>query len=209
MKKPFWLVALLLAVEMFLILVFVPGQWTERVIQKESAMVERTLGTSTVTWINEHALDWYMKTMIDSGVYYSLHKVMIPSQEERARSRGMENLGAQIFPWVEDRLAALMHVVYQVYARTALLAVWAPYMLILLLPAIWDGAMNWKIKRTNFDYASPVVHRYGARGVLITGQVLLVAFFAPIALNPIVIPFAMMIACVMVGLTVGNLQKRI
>jgi hypothetical protein len=209
MKKPYWLVALLLAAELFLILVFVPGKWTEQVIVNESAMVERTLGHNSVQWINERALRWYSSTMVDSGVYQGLHTLLIPSPEERARSRGMENLGSTIFPWLEDRLFSMMRVFYQVFARMALLMVWAPYMLILLIPAMYDGWLNWKIKRTNFDYASPVIHRYGVRGIVLMLQILLIAFFAPIALNPIVIPFAMMIACVMIGLAMGNIQKRI
>lgn len=209
MKAPFWLIAWLLIAEMFVILVFVPGHWTERVIEKESAMVQSQLGRNTVDWIDQKALNWYNISMWESGVYKTLHTLLIPTPEERASSRGMQNMGSQIFPWVEDRLASLMHVVYQVCARIALLAVWAPYMLILLIPAVWDGYMGWKIKRTNFDYASPVLHRYGIRGVLLVAQCLLIAFFAPIALNPIIIPLTMMVACVMFGLALANLQKRV
>lgn len=209
MKTPFWLIAWLLAAEMFVILVFVPGHWTEGVIKRESAMVESQLGRDTVEWIDQQALNWYNATIWETGFYHTLHTLLIPSPEERAASRGMENLGGKIFPWVEDRLASMMHVIYQVFSRMALLLVWAPYMLILLIPALWDGVMTWKIKRTNFDYASPVWHRYGARGVFLALQCLLIAFFAPIALNPVIIPAAMMVVCVMAGLVTGNLQKRL
>lgn len=209
MKTPFWLIAWLLVAELFIILVFVPGHWTERVIEKESALIEKHLGARTVEWIDDRALNWYNAAMWESGVYRTLHTLLIPTPEERESSRGMQNLGNTVFPWVEDRLASLMHVVYQVFARIALLAVWAPYMLILLVPALWDGVMSWKIKRTNFDYASPVLHRYGVRGVFLVSQCLLLAFFAPLALNPLIIPVVMMAACVMMGLALGNLQKRV
>lgn len=209
MKTPFWLIAWLLVAELFIILVFVPGHWTERVIQKESTMIENQLGRETVEWIDRTALHWYNRSMWDTGVYRTLHKLLIPTPEERAASRGMEGIGGKIFPWVDDRLAAMMNVVYQVFARAALLLVWAPYMLIMLLPALWDGIMTWKIKRTNFDYASPVWHRYGIRGVFFAFQCLLIAFFAPIALNPIIIPMTMMVMCIMLGLATANLQKRI
>ncbi|MGP9797050.1 DUF4400 domain-containing protein [Halomonas sp. 86] len=209
MKTPFWLIAWLLFAEIFIILVFVPGHWTERVIEKEAAMVESQLGPATVEWIDRKALSWYNAAMWDTGIYRTLHTLLVPTPEERDASRGMEGIGGKIFPWVEDRLASMMHVVYQVFARVALLMVWAPYMLILLVPALWDGYMTWKIKRTNFDYASPVWHRYGIRGVFFVIQCLFITFIAPIALNPIVIPVAMMAVCIMLGLAAANLQKRI
>jgi len=99
MKTPFWLIAWLLIAEMFVILVFVPGHWTERVIEKESAMVQSQLGRNTVDWIDQKALNWYNISMWESGVYKTLHTLLIPTPEERASSRGMQNMGSQIFPW--------------------------------------------------------------------------------------------------------------
>lgn len=209
MRAPLWMVAWLLIAELFVIMVFVPGSWTESVVEREQELIRSSLGQNTVEWINEKALSWYTSSMLDSGVCRTLHEMTIPTPEERARSVGMQDLGATVFPWVEDRLAALMHVVYQVCLRIAMIMVWAPYMLILFIPAVFDGVMTWKIKRTNFDYASPVMHRYGLRGVLLTVQLMLIAFFAPIALNPIIIPAALMVSCVMIGLIVANVQKRL
>ncbi|ENX5681582.1 DUF4400 domain-containing protein [Salmonella enterica] len=82
-------------------------------------------------------------------------------------------------------------------------------MLILFVPAVYDGMMTWRIKRTNFDYASPVLHRYSVRGTMYLMAGLFIAFFIPIALDPVVIPMTMMTCCVLVGLTFGNLQKRV
>ena len=209
MKAPLWVVVWILVIELFLILVFVPGQWTEKVIIKEAQKIERALGTDSVEWIRDRADSWYNTTMIDSGVYRTLYTVMIPTKRERENSRGMETLGSALWPGVEGRLTALMHVIYQVYARVALFLVWAPYMLILLVPSIWDGMMSWRIKRTNFDYASPIFHRYGVRGVIMITQIMLITFFMPIALSPLFIPLAMMGTSVMIGLTVANFQKRV
>jgi hypothetical protein len=121
----------------------------------------------------------------------------------------MEQMGKAWFGWVEGRIKALAKLIYQFCMRLALLASWAPYMLILLLPALYDGLMTWKIKRTNFDYASPVIHRYSMRGtgLLLTG--LFIAFFAPFALDPVIIPVTIMVCCVLIGLMVGNFQKRV
>ncbi|MEC6096342.1 DUF4400 domain-containing protein, partial [Enterobacter hormaechei] len=72
----------------------------------------------------------------------------------------------------------------------------------------YDGMMTWRIKRTNFDYASPVLHRYSVRGTMYLMAGLFIAFFIPIALDPVVIPMTMMTCCVLVERS-GNLQKRV
>lgn len=209
MKKPWLLVAWLLVIELLVILLLIPGDWTDRVIKRESALVEQSLGIKTRNWIHEKASNWFRSSIIDSGFYQGMYHTLIPSEEERKRSKGMEEMGKGWFDWVKGRMEALVNVIYQFYTRVALLAAWAPYMLILFVPAVYDGIMTWRIKRTNFDYASPVLHRYSIRGAiwLITG--LFIAFFAPIAINPIIIPMTMMTCCVLIGVSFGNLQKRV
>lgn len=209
MKKPLWLVAWLLVIELLVILLLVPGDWTDRAIEKESRLVEKSLGSETRYWIRDKAEGWYQSAIIDSGFYEGMYYTLIPTKEQKANSRGMQDMGAWWFKWAEGRMEALANVIYQFFTRTALFLTWAPYMLILLAPAVYDGMMTWRIKRTNFAYASPVIHRYSIR---FTGYLLLglgIAFFAPIALNPIFIPIVMMICCVLIGLTLGNLQKRV
>lgn len=208
-KLSLGLILLLFTIQLVLVLIFVPGEWTERVIEREAVKTRQLLGAETQRWIHETAQGWYDTTMIDSGVYQAMHRHVIPSPEERAASRGMENLGNTIFAWAEERLGAMMRVIYQVYSRAAMALLWMPYLLILLIPAIVDGTMRWKIKQTNFDYASPVVSRYGIRGIFVIGQIALIAFVAPLALNPLLLPLGMMLIAVMLGLTMANYQKRI
>ncbi len=209
MKKPFWMVAWLLAIELVLVLVLIPGDWTLRAINKEADYVEKSLGIQSRTWIHDKASTWYRSSVIDSGAYEKVHRAFIPTEAEKLASRGMERSWDFWFNWIEGRLDAVLKVVYQFFSRLALAAIWAPYMLVLLLPAVFDGYMTWKIKRSNFDYSSPVVHRYSVRGVTAIVCGLFVAFFLPIAIDPIVIPIAMMGMCVLIGLSLGNLQKRI
>ena len=200
---------MLVAAQLLIVLVLVPGHWTESVIEREAVKIHRYLGADSQQWVHETAQRWYDKTMIDSGVYEAMHRHVIPSPDERANSRGMENLGTTIFAWAEDRLGAMMRVIYQVYSRAAMAALWAPYILILLIPAVFDGVMRWKVKQTNFDYASPVVSRYGVRGVYVIVQAALICFVLPLALNPVIVPIGMMLAALMVGFTMANYQKRI
>jgi hypothetical protein len=203
------MVAWVFVLEIVVILIFIPGDWTRKVIAEERVLLQSSLGIETVHWIEKKSNDWYQTTIIDSGLYKTAFHVLVPTDEERNNSRGMADMGDWWFVWVNSRIEALADVIYQFYTRTALFLIWAPYMLILLFPSIYDGLMNWRIKRSNFAYSSPVIHRYSVRFTfyLVTG--LVIAFFAPITLNPIIIPVVMMACCVLVGLTVSNFQKRV
>lgn len=209
MKKQFWLVIWLFVIELGVVLLLVPGDWTYKEINKEAGYIERSLGQQSRNWIHDKARNWYQVSMIDSGAYEGIKRHLIPSEEERAKSRGIEKMGGKFFEWWQGRIDALSTVVYQLYARLALAILWLPYMLVLLIPAIFDGWMTWKIKRTNFAYSSPVIHRYSMRGLFSLGSLLMIAFFVPIALDPVFIPIVLMAACVLVGIAGGNLQKRI
>lgn len=203
------MVLCILIVQLVVVLVLVPNDFVRTAIVKESEYVQRSLGTKSQQWIKEKAVTWYQHSIIDSGAYEAIYNHLIPTKEQAKKSKGMENMGAWWFKWVSERLAAIATLIYQFYTRLALLLMWLPYMCILLIPALYDGAMTRKIKLTNFDYASPVLHRYSMRGTWIIFTGMIVLFLTPIAIDPIYIPLALMVSCVLIGLAVGNLQKRI
>lgn len=208
MKKPLWLVLWALVLEVLVILVLIPGDWTDKAIEKERGLVAKSLGSKSQAWMQGKADKWYQSTIIDSGLYANTHFLLIPTKKEKERSRGMERMGRLWFEWVESRIDALASAIYQFFTRAALLLIWAPYILILLFPSIYDGVTTRRIKTTNFDYPSPILHRYSLRLIFYIGMGLMIAFFAPIAIDPIIIPIALMSVSALIGVNVGNFQKR-
>ncbi|MBB3105241.1 DUF4400 domain-containing protein [Azomonas macrocytogenes] len=209
MNKPFWLVAFLLCLEIVLIMVLLPGDVVQQAIHKEAGYVEHTLGAEAQGMLMEKANQWHQSLLFDSGVYDSLYYTLIPTEKQREASGSIKTMGSGWFRVVENRLEALSLVVYQLLARFALVLTWAPYMLLLLIPALYDGYMTWQIKRTNFAYVSPVIHRYSVRGALILVGVMAIGFFLPVAIDPTIIPLVLMVVCILMGLATGNMQKRI
>ncbi len=65
MKLPLWFCACLLAVECVMVLIFIPGQWTDRVIQQESALIKQQFGNDGHLWIEKQASTWFRASMID------------------------------------------------------------------------------------------------------------------------------------------------
>ncbi len=158
--KSVWLLCLALMLEIIAIGVLVPGDWTGRVISKEKQMIQNQLGAQTSYWIGKTSHRWYQSWIVDTQMEQSVRDFLIPTEKQRLRSKGMENMGGFWFVWVEDRIQAFFDVLYQVFTRFALMMVWLPFALILMLPALWDGLMTWKIKKTFEPYHSPLQHDY-------------------------------------------------
>ncbi|QSV17591.1 DUF4400 domain-containing protein [Photobacterium ganghwense] len=208
MKSPFWIVVLIFVLEVCIILILIPGDYTKQMIVDESALIQKNLGTESQRWIYKRANEYYQASILDSGFYEATHQLLIPTYEERMKSKGMETMGADWFIWVESRLDASMNVVYQFYSRVAILQLWAPYMLFLFIPAIWDGVMTWNIKRTNFQYASPFLHRYSMRSMWLVVIGTFIVFCSPFTMHPTFIPLMLMLLAVSVGVNISNMQKR-
>ena len=190
-------------------LLLIPGSYTDKAIEKESVLVSQNLGPDSQLWINEKASQWYISTVIESGFYEGIHNYFIPSEEEKKSSKGMENLGGVWFEWIEGRIEALTSMIFQLYSRLALITMWSPYILILFIPAIFDGLMVRKVKQTNFESASTMRIFYSSRGLMLVIFLLFLSLFLPVAVNPSIIPVALMLCCVLVGIALGNMQKRV
>lgn len=196
-------------IQIVVVLSLIPGDLPRKAVIKELEMVHHSLGAETQVWVSDHAERWYQEYMLDSGVYESVYYHLIPTEAEKAKSRGMENMGEFWFNWLEGRLKVIALMIYHFMVRFAILMIWSPYMLLLLIPALYGGVMDRKIKQSNFDYSSPIIHRYAVR---FTGWIILLSILlmlAPIAIPPLYMAFTMMLLSILIGMAIGNTQKRI
>lgn len=206
----FWYAVWFFVLQLVVLLVLIPGDRTYRVMEKEYAMIEKTLGTDSLDWIQSKATDWHYATLIESGLYQAAQRHLIPTEAQRLNSRGMEKMGMRaIFPWVQGRLDAFSAVLLNIYFRVAHLLIWLPFIAILFVPAIYDGFMTWRIKQSNYQYASPLIHTQASRLAFAILICLFIAFFAPIAMSPLIVPVAIMVFVVLIGVSIGHMQKRI
>lgn len=208
MNKPLWLVIWILCIEILVVLVFVPGDVSVSVIKKEAEMIDGMMGVESKNWIHLKAQRWYQSLILDSGFYKELHHLFIPTPEQREASLGMKDFAFKYFVWIEGRIEAFMNMIYQVMTRIALFTLWLPYMFIILLPALFDGYMTWKLKCTNFAYVSPVLHQISIRGSLLIVGIICISFFLPIVVPPFIMPIMMIIVCLLTGTMLSNMQKR-
>lgn len=204
MKTPWWAGLWIFILEVLVIMILVPSHWMEGTIEREREMIAQHLGKDSSTWVTDTSDRWYTDQIVHTGVESGIYSYLVTPKSERKYSGG-----DRWFDWVEARIDTMFYVVEQTYQRAALVALWLPYLLILFVPSVVDGIMTWKIKRTNFDYASPVVHRYSLWLLFLLMYGLVVMLFIPFALNPVFIPGGIMLGSVLLGLMLGNLQKRV
>lgn len=195
--------------EVFLVGAFVQESWFKARIQTETDTAVAWLGGDTVKAVYRAADRIFESTFVETGIYDTSYELFIPSDAERRRSRGMENMGKEIFEAVDKRLEVMWMAVYQVVVRVLMLFLWVPYFLIVLIPAVVDGYMIREIKKTNYGFSSPAIHRYSIylMGLVTYGIVL--TLFSPVNVNPVVYPAAIMIIVTSIHFIVSNTQKRI
>lgn len=210
MQKPLYLIPILLVFEVIMILLVVPTDWMEDVIRKEQLMGRAFLGETAQLELTAKAESMFNKTLIDTGAYQAIHEFFIPTEEQRAASKGMENMGRDhVFPYAESRVQAFAMIVFQVMIRIAEILLWLPYLLILAIPAIFDGYNQWHINRSSYNYSSPLMHRYGMRGMGLVLMASLMVSIIPLPIPPIVVPVAGFCMIAFLGLTIKHVQKRI
>lgn len=208
MKTPLLLVVWILCIEILVVLIFLPGDISANVIEREAVMIDEVMGVESKNWIHLTAQRWYQTFILDSGFYQEMHHLFIPTPEQREASKGMEKFAWSYFVWIEGRIEAFANVIYQVMTRFALFMLWLPYMFLVLLPALFDGYMTWKLKCTNFSYVSPVLHQISIRSSLIILGLICISFFLPIVVPPLIVPMMMIFVCLMSGIMLANMQKR-
>lgn len=197
-------------IEFIVIAALISESWSYQVITKEQAMAHAYLGTATARQIKDDADRVYNRLFIDSGVVATIDKYFVPTEESRRRSGALAELGRDnVFPIVEERLNVIWASVYQMIYRLTGFLIWLPYLSLFFLPSLIDGLMVRQIKKTNFDYASPLLHRTAMYAIVVTAYLLLLALFAPVPLPPWLIPIAGAIIAMAMGLLAANTQKRI
>lgn len=203
-------ILVVLSLQIVLVCVLVPSSWMERVVDTENRWLDRQMGTETAAWVRRHAKAAYDVAIVRPGVLDGLYAFLTPTAAQKARSGELSDLGSRnVFPYVRDRLETLFLVVYQTFVRLVLVAAWAPFAALILLPAIIDGIVGWRIRRTTFGFPSPTINHYALLLLSGIGTLMGVAVFAPMPLPPLALPAAFASMAPALYLAVSHTSKRV
>lgn len=208
MNIKYWLVFWILIIEILVILLLIPSSWVKNSVQEEHQMIHDQIGEKMQLHVQENAIESYQSIMVDTGFMGMIRHALTatPDQEDKSIHLGpVQDIGV---PYMAQRAEVLSQLSFLFFSRLSMLKVWLPYILLLFLPAIYDGINTRRIKKTNFQYTSPIIHRVALQTSGFIVIALLTAFIVPIAIWPLMPPVALMTISVLMGLAFGNMQKR-
>jgi hypothetical protein len=207
--KFFLLAVFLLVVEVFVIGSMLHEERVRQTIISEQAGIVSLLGVETAVQIKERADGMYRAAFMDSGLRDATYELLIPNQTEKDRSQSIAEMGRSGFGWAKDRLDVFWTTIYQVMIRLAVMVLWAPFLLIALVPASLDGLLMRAKKRYNMGYASPLKQRVSTLVIIATLYISLLALFAPISMPPLFVPVLGTFIALASGLLLANVQRHL
>ncbi|MCQ8118398.1 DUF4400 domain-containing protein [Methylomonas rosea] len=196
--------------EVVLVASFVSDRWTHELQRAEDRMMIDYFGAEKESQIRQTAQHWFDRLFVTTGIRESLFRYFIPTERERQMSKGFEDVGRHdLFPFIESRLNVLWDTIFQMIKRLITACIWLPYLAVAFLPFVVDGLVRRKISQTNFDYPSPMAHRYSLYLIMGALYLLLVSLTLPCPIPPQAVPVGVFVVAYSVNVLLANTQKRI
>lgn len=208
-----WTLILVIFFEIAVVLFLVSADYARDGTLKEGAWISEALGDETNLEIQRRADAMYEDTVIRWELTDWFYRLFIPSESERDGSRGLETLGdlgnGSVFSVAESRWSAFLDMTYWTMRRIALFTIWLPVWLPAFVIAGVCGWLERAVKKTDFGYTSPVLFANSWKALICALLLLLVSFLCPMPMPPSIVPALLGFMAILVGLCLGNVQKRI
>ncbi|MCX7100891.1 MAG: DUF4400 domain-containing protein [Methylobacter sp.] len=210
MQRNLLLSLLIWLLEIILVASFVSDRWTREIQTTEDQMLSAYFGIEKDAEIRQTSQKWFDRLFVKTGIRENVYHYFIPTERERQLSKGFEEVGRyDLFPFIQSRLDVLWDTLYQMIKRLIMAWVWLPFLAVTLLPFAIDGLIRRKISQTNFDYPSPMAHRYSLYVILGAVYLLFMGLTLPFPVPPQSIPVGIFIVAFALNVLLANTQKRV
>jgi hypothetical protein len=200
---------ILLAVEVIVVAAMIPRSFTDSQINKELNQITVVMGEHYSQKTQDRARVWFNDYFVETGIYDETFRFFIPTEEQRRKSRGLEDFGQDnIFPFVEKTLVSIWTGLLQSTLRVSHYILWWPFLLLSLIPAGIDAYYERRIKQTSFRHSSPIRYRYAINSFMLIVMLFLFSVFFPLAVPPILVPIGFCIMAMSISFIFSNLQKK-
>lgn len=201
-------IIVIVLVHVLLYAVFLNDGMITQSMRKEQAEIADVVGLDVAARIRARGQGWYERMLVDTGVVDNVFKMYVITDEQRESEKIIRSRATDLFfAWWEDRVRLTFTIFYQAMVRAAYAVYWLPFGLALALPWLVDGMVQRKIKQTNFDYSSPVRHRYSLYLIEAAALSIFFLFFAPMPLPAWYVPATYVLCAGAVGFIAANTQK--
>ena len=210
MQRNLLLSLLIWLLEIILVASFVSDRWTRDIQTSEDQMLIAYFGVEKDAEIRQTSQKWFDRLFVRTGIRENVYRYFIPTERERQLSKGFEDVGRHdLFPFIQSRLDVLMDTLYQMIKRFIMAWVWLPFLAVTLVSFAIDGLIRRKISQTNFDYPSPLAHRYSLYIMLGAVYLLFMGLTLPFPVPPQSIPVGIFVVAFAMNVLLANTQKRV
>ena len=102
-----------------------------------------------------------------------------------------------------------MDTLYQMIKRFIMAWIWLPFLAVTLAPFAIYGLIRRKVSQTNFDYPSPLAHRYSLYVMLGAVYLLFMDLTLPFPVPPQAVPVGIFVVAFAMNVFLANTQKRV
>lgn len=194
--------------QIILVGVLVPNDWLEGQITSEREMTANWLGQDTLIDLVTSSDATFKSAFEDTGLIDASYTIT-PTRAQRDDSRGLEDLGDTLWPYVESRIEVMWFTVYQGVQRLSMIQLWIPYLLPMFIPAFIHGMCIREVKKVSYGYASPVVYHAALQVFMLLIFLPLFYISLPISIHPsMVLLWGIAISICFVFIS-SNIQKQV
>lgn len=190
-----------------LCMLLMPGKTVDSLSAVEARHIEANYGRTTLERVNAFTADMYYALM-PAQTASNLRESFKPTDAER-EELSKYDLADKAMSWWEGRVDVLLDLMWWTLRRVAFLLLFTPFWGVFAVASLIHGYWSREIKKTGFEYASPVINHLSrqAGGFAFLSAIVLV--FLPFPLEPLILFSLLAFSLGCLGLAVANIQKQI
>ncbi|EHA1082431.1 DUF4400 domain-containing protein [Photobacterium damselae] len=207
--KPFLYFIITIFIQIITVMVLLDQQWMQEITQEEVAKMDRLYSESTTNDVIIRGNDWYMKYIVDTSIEHHFYFALLPEEYLRLGEIPDDKKATWLFRTTEGRINAFLEQVRFSFIRLASMCVWLDMVGLMVIGFIITAYILRQKKKLTYEYTSPLRHEYSKRLIVYIPLITWLAFWFPLAVDPIVYPIFGFIVAACFGLFLSNSAKRI
>lgn len=198
---------ILLLLEGIVVILVVPPTLIVNAAHNEEALISTTLGADVADELGRKTRDRFDAWFVDTGVMSASFQLLVPSEEQKRNSKGIETLAESFFEVVRRRIESMWNLVFVAVQRALGFAMWFPMLLPFFIAATFDGAVVRRVKLLTFGISSAPVFGTAMHAAIVLAFFPLYYAAWPFAVTPLVVPIWFIALALCLRTLISNLQR--
>ncbi|HIF9538226.1 TPA: DUF4400 domain-containing protein [Photobacterium damselae] len=196
-------------IQILTMMVILDEQWMKEITQEEVSQMDSLYSEGTTNDVIIQGNEWYMKYIVDTTIERHFYDTLLPEQYQLLGEIPEDQTATWIFRTTEGRINAFLEQLRFSFIRLASMSVWGELVGLMIIGFIITAYILRQKKKLTYEYTSPLRHEYSKRLIMYMPLIIWLAFWFPLAVNPIVYPIFGFIVAACFGLFLSNSAKRV